>query len=406
MTIGQGYTQGISSVNNRRDLSDAIRYVQGDDVSYFVKLAKMIQKSKPATDSKVEWQEKSQNLHSDHAGNAVSSSGTTLVLAKLYKYLQYNNSTTSSDLLKNVRTGEIVKVNATPTTSSVTIERGRHGTTAAAIKVGDQFVRVGRNIKEGRSSDDVDAISYEPTQVYNYCEEFETKVGSTERIEATQYHFGKGRIAMDKSEAYISHMSQLEYALFFGSRAATQVSGYQYVYKTGGIKYFIDNSSDAVAQGNIIDYNNVIVSESEFMQDLLTKVFKYGSKNKALFCGANIITAVNSWAKDKVVVNQEAKKWGMDINTLIIPGGCSLDLIYHKNVFDGNAAYKGNLSSWGFVVDMKKVMLRPFTKVGLLSYETGVQANGATTIEDRYRSILGLELHNPECHCYFKNFAY
>ncbi|RJQ39512.1 MAG: hypothetical protein C4555_03125 [Dehalococcoidia bacterium] len=167
-------------------------------------------------------------------------------------------------------------------------------------------------------------------------------------------------------------------------------------YKTGGLKYWIDNYASA----NILDANSVITQTAlwDFLaplyEDMPEDATGQGMELMAL-CGSKAFNAFHSWAVARIETSVETKKYGLQLQTYQAPVG-RLNLVQDYTL-------KGDeYADYMFVVnpkDLEYVYLQGMD----MTVKTNVQANDVLERKDMIYGVIGLGIKRPELHGYIKN---
>ena len=132
---------GVLGTETRRvrDVSPSLSQLDPDAGPLVTLLSKL--KKRATVDPKIEWFEDELLPRFDKLDAALTSSATTMTVVN-YKYFR------AGDIVR-VNKGELVRVDTTPTTVTVTIVRAAGETSAAAGSSGDQLHIIGNSNEEG-----------------------------------------------------------------------------------------------------------------------------------------------------------------------------------------------------------------------------------------------------------------
>ena len=133
------------------------------------------------------------------------------------------------------------------------------------------------------------------------------------------------------------------------------------------------------------------LTQSEFDNNISEVVFKYGSKNKILLCSARMLSVINGWAMNKLQVNQDAAKFGLNIMEYITPFG-TYSLMNDQKMLEG-AVYGG----YGIILDPENIKYR-YLEGRDTKLNTNIQANDADETKEEYITEAGLEVRLPKTH--------
>lgn len=293
---------------------------------------------------------------------------------------------TAGAIMKNDRTGERIRIGATPTTTTVTIVRGVQGSTAAAVVDNDAWLLVTHAQPSGSAP--VRSAFAQPTPYNNYIQTF-NKTASLDNA----YKAGVLRTDIDgpKMEQTIDALEQIsndiELAYFQGVK---ELSGTTYY--TGGIQNAIDTAGLAANALNGNGSSGIALSSFQaWMQSFMTT----GSDTKLMFAGPSAYSAISTFANSNAggyrTTDHSETVFGMNIETIKTPFG-QISLASHpifKNI--------SILNDWAFVVDLQLIVQKVLEPLFFQEYEP---TNGADAWQGQFRAKLGLKLKNPEAFGY------
>jgi hypothetical protein len=132
---------------------------------------------------------------------------------------------TKFDLIKNTRTGEIMRVTAVNySTHTITVTRGAGATAAAAINDNDWLLIIGPAFEEGSKSGDSNTTKL--VKVTNFTQIFKTKFGVTETENASKL-YPSGNPGADlkylRAKHGIEQAKKIERAYWFGEKKESPV---------------------------------------------------------------------------------------------------------------------------------------------------------------------------------------
>lgn len=364
-------------ISNRVEvnMSDVISMLQPDSSPLLVLTKKL--GNKATTNYKFEWME------DDLLGRDVTISGAVTNVATTVPLVAGGGVLVAiNDLIKNARTGEVIKVTAIAT-DSLTVVRGYGETVGTAMIDQDKCIVMANAIMQG---DGAPAEKYNnPTPVYNYTQIFRTPFSVTRTLNNTKLIGGDELAALRKKKA-IEHAKSIELALLLGERNLV-TTGSQPVTTTRGVLKFL-----ASAYANTTK-SKVAVVEADFGV-FCQKLFTYGSTEKVLLASPALITVINAWAAGKLEIVQADmdKTYGLNITKYMTPHG---DLLIIKHPLLINA-YDG----YGIALDMEELSYRPLSNSDT-KLRTNIQNNDEDGERDEYLTEAGLELRLPNKHGLF-----
>lgn len=229
---------------------------------------------------------------------------------------------TAGDVLRNVRTGELLLVTADPTlTTALTVSRGFGGSTAAAMVAGDQIHAQSKAL--GDAADSPTATFTQEGWLYNYCQIMAETVEDTLRAMEQRRYTGE-TLNEQKDQALERAMRKWDQSIFFGypSAGATATAGYRTT--TGGIIYYIDaDATNSWSVGGHLTWN--ALKEKSY------DIFLHGSSTKVAYCGKTVFLALNNMAEDLQfrTTSETVSKLGLGVTKLDLPTGGTLLLKIH-----------------------------------------------------------------------------
>ena len=360
-------------------------------------------KTEKTDDPAYHWFEKALDPRRLELGANLDGSSTSLTLKAGAK------SVVKNTLLKNLKTGEIMKVTADPTTdTALTVERGFASTSKTAITIASQdpfLLVIGVAFEEG--SEAPTGQGYDPTERNNYTQIFRRTLEITRTAAATRLRTGDAvKEAKRECLEYIS--VDMERAFWFSEKSLTYVnnkpcrtmSGVYQQIKT----YAPQNIFDASTEADGVSY--------EWLEDVFRKLFRFGSKEKVGFCGDNFLLTIQRIlrnVKNTVwSISADAKEYGMDVTKLRTPFGtlvlktCPLFSNIPTTTVGSATAY--GLDSWCFVMDMTKVSYVVFDKDDL-RYQQKLQDNGLDGEKSGYLAEVSIKVAQAENHGIIMNLA-
>lgn len=284
---------------------------------------------------------------------------------------------TKYDLVKNVRTGEIMRVTAVNySTNTITVTRGAGATAAAAILDDDWLLIIGPAFEEGSKSGDSNTTKL--VKVSNFTQIFKTKFGVTLTADASKLY--PADVVKDlkylRAKQGIEHAKKIERAYWFGEKKEVVGPDNKPLRFTGGILEAIN------AIGNVQDEASSGLTEAEFRSFLQNYAFKYGSAEKYFFCGNIVLGYLESFSAGKLQTVPGEKTYGVEVRKYISSFG-TLNIVRHP-MFDKQ------YSGLGAVIDLATLKHCPLNGRDTI-LETSIQENDADEQVDQYKTETGLQ---------------
>ena len=346
----------------------------------FVTLLKLAKKDKrTAYSPKFEWLEDDILANTTAVNGAVAETTATSITVDDASILRVG------DIIKVPVSGECMLVTAI-SSNTLSVVRGYGSTAAAAIADDAEVLIIGSAMPENSRSRDVRSTS--ETNAYNYTQIFRTPVALSGTEAAAKLYGGRDR-AYQRHKAAIEHKRDIAMSMYFGERKL-DTTGSTPRRTMGGIIEFLKNGSQTQAfssssGGTALTYDN-------FNKLVAKKVFQYGSDEKLLICGPEMITAIDSWAlaKNQLQQRDKEKTFGLHITELYTSFG-KLNVMYDPLL--KGTTYGG----YAMALDMDNIRY-----VALSGRDTklnvDIQDNDVDGVMDEYITECSIEVKLPKTH--------
>jgi len=281
---------------------------------------------------KVEWFEDALPAQFDVLGAALTAGATTMTVTN-YSYFAKNQ-------LVQVNKNEIVRVTATPTTTTVAIERAVGEESAAAAAQGDQLFIIGDSSEEGTNVSPI--LLTLKDNPYNYMEITKTDIGWTGTAKASEV-YGKSDPEVDRVKAIVKHARELEKKYIVGQRyfdATGPVDGKEHRAMRGVMRFISTNVQGMGGEMTNQEFDNH-----------LRKSFRYGSAKKLLIASGTVINVINGFVKNKVQPAVFNPSYGLKLSKYITPFG-DLDIAYSPLLENDSLDDLTGLAGTGIVLDI------------------------------------------------------
>lgn len=375
-TVSQGIRgTGILATEDRaaRDVVPSLLQLEPDAGPLTQVLMKI--GSKPAKNAKFEWYEDELQPRFDKLGAAITSTSATSMTVTNYKRFR------KGDLVK-IANKETVRVTATPSSTTVSITRGVGDEAAATASNGAQLFIMSPAAEEGSTARDLASTQREGK--YNYCQIVKTPFGVTGTQEGTDQLAGQD-FNEERRKKLIEHKRDIEHMLLFGVRDKYDGDTHP-IRMSGGITYFVTT--------NVKDMGGDM-TEPEW-EDFLRICFRYGSKEKLVLCSPKAITAINGFARGRLITKSDESTYGVTM-TQYQNAGRKVMLVEHQLLTNDDLSDFTGVAGYCIVVDVKGLTLR-YMRGTMVGYSQNIQANDADERKDQYLSELGLELDQERDH--------
>jgi len=180
----------------------------------------------------------------------------------------------------------------------------------------DRILIIGNLNPEGAAMPD--AISRDPTKIYNYTQIFRSPLELTRTARLTKLRTGDAYTEA-KREALEMHSIEMEKAFIWGIRTENVGSNGKPERTTRGLIDVIKN----YASGNVSDFSldtdysgdTWLASGEEWLDDKLRVMFRYGKREKLVFAGDGALLAINRLAKSsgQFQLTPATKSYGIQV---------------------------------------------------------------------------------------------
>lgn len=373
-------TENINQDRRKYDVSDKL-WMLDADLAVLAFFARKLNK-KPVIDPEFRWFEKSSPARYSAVNYATGyTSGDTDVVVDDGSVFR------AGMIVKNVATGEQMRVSSV-TSNTVTFTRGFGTTSATTVSNDEVLVILGNANAEGGSLPT--PITSQVTKVYNYTQIFREPITVTGTEESTELYAGGSDINELRREHLQLHMKDIERAFLFGERKEDTNTTSAPIRATGGVTSFLTT--------NVTSDSNGTLTESEF-EAWIANVFKKGGDKRMGLLSPLLASAVNSWAKGKLVMYPKDKTYGIAVSQYLSIHG-ALDFVIER-MFSENSTWNG----YALAFDMNNVGYRYLNGNGK-SRDTKLlkdrQAAGEDEVAEEYLTEAGLFLADEARHGWLK----
>ena len=325
------------------DMDEKIRKLRPDETQFTTMTSRV--DSREATREKVNW------LEEDDFPRIVTSSAAALVGDTVINVTAGQGKTVAAnDLLRNMRTGEGIRV-VSVATDAVTVARGIGSVAAAAVNSGDSFLVIGDAQPQG--SDFPSPRYLARVLGFNYTEITRTTWGFTGTDTAIEKYGGREPAKEAKRKAR-EHKRKWEAIGFFGMRSYTAAVPPENQPRgtAGGMIEFIQ-SVNRDAAGPLTP---------TFFDQFLMDVMAWGTTDKVFFAAPTVVLCMSSWNRSGMGSQWEptpGNVHGVKVDAFISGAyGYRVPVIVKKEWAEFPVANKG-YGGYGFLVDMAYVERRP-----------------------------------------------
>lgn len=306
------------------------------------------------------------------------------------------------DLLMNERTQEVMLVTATPSTTSITVQRAVGSVLAAAILDDDELRTIGNAFEEGSVRPSAVAIIAE--RYVNNTQIFRNSWAVTKTAAAIPQIAGSGYVSESKQDCAALHAMAIEKALFFGQKYMGTRNGQPFHTMEGIIPRIV-----SAAPGNVETLGattNWTQLEAALDPTLETVTDPKGGNIRTMFVGGTARRVIHNIARlnSTYQITTAETAWGLQLDTIRTPRGV-FEMIEHP-LFN---AY-GSASVWAkmaVICDLNAFSLAYLRKTSDASYnengalvDNGIDAQGGTLTTE-----LTCTIKNPAAFGVIYNFT-
>jgi hypothetical protein len=327
-----------------------------------------------ATDRKIEWFEDQLLPDFDILASNLAAGDATMTVTN-FKYFR------AGDLVR-VNDNEVVRVSATPTTTSVAITRGYGSIAAVAATAPCRLFIVS---DAGMEFDTYrDQLTTQKIPKYNYIQDLSTPMSFTDHDMATETFAGKD-LPNEHRKGIIEQKKKQEKSLFLG-QPYLDTTGAHPVATSAGMLYYIQTNVKDVSGG---------FTEAEF-EDFLRICFRYGSAQKMVFCSPKLIQSINGFSRSKLQTYCDDDSYGVTI-TEYKNAGRRVGLIEEKLLTNASLNDMSGIAGYGFLIDPANVKMAYMQGMGTQLAEN-LQNPGVKGRVDEVRSSYGFKMFLDQTH--------
>ena len=313
----------------------------------------------------------------DVLASAVAAADTTIVVTN-FAYFR------AGDVLLLLDSGEQVRVDTTPTSTTVTITRSFGDVTATTAASGSN-IRI-LTSASGENALGRDILSTVKTNVFNYTGIIRDPFGVSNTAKVTKSYAGMD-FEEEAANMLVQHAVKIERANLEGQR-------YQDLTATGGplrasrgLSRWITTNVTAVG-GDLTE---------SLWDNQMRRGFRYGSKTKIALNAPIVTQAISGWAKSRLRPSDVMMtKYGMNVTQYFNPFGTLL-LVNHVLFTNDDLDDFSSLAGTSLWVDLANVEMRHMK--GRISVRNeNIQENDRDGRRDEYLTEQGLQCSQERVH--------
>ncbi len=370
VTSGGRSTATINTeTRNVRDVEPDLQELEPSEAPLTQILARL--QTVEATNMLVEWYEDQLLPDFDTLTTALAIADATMIVQNFAYYVY-------GDLVK-IADNEIVRVSATPTTTTVSIQRA-YGNSAQTAAVGARLFIVGNAGMEGDSYRP--SLTTQKVNRYNYCQKVEHVAQWTEEDINTETWAGQD-LPNEQDKLIIEQKKSYEKMLVHGVPNLDTTGAFP-VRTFGGMLYYIQTNVKDVSAG---------FTEAEF-EDFI----RFGGRHKLLFCSPKAIQSINSFARGKLQTHCDDDSYGVTI-TEYKSAGRHIGLIENPLLTNASLNDLTGQAGYAFLVDPQYVKRVDFRgRYGATKLHENLQNPGQMIRVDAVRGTPSFKMMLDQTH--------
>jgi hypothetical protein len=366
-----------TSTSLKRDVSNRVYSLK--PVTPFTMFLSKLKKDKLSGSYKHEWFNQDKRPRHLTVNGALTAADTTLTVdTPGGSYCQ------AGTLIQIPATGEIVQVSAKLSATKLTITRSYTSTAAGAIADNALIKLLPDAAAEGGGI--LDQIHLMEEAQYNYLQKMRTPIELTRRAARMETYVGEYRSRLRAIKA-VEHAEFKENAFLFGERYNDTTNK---VTLLGGILWYIKTFTNETRTWNASTVSAGVLTYQQFVDGAAENIFKYGSRNKFMMAGSNMISAINVWYGGKLRIEPNAKVYGLPMVNLLVPFGDGTLATAFQPAFSGPTH-----KTYVCVVDLDYVAEVPGEALHL-EKDVGLKSNHI--FQDEWVEDVTLRVGNPSTH--------
>lgn len=378
VTTNSGY-YNVQTAQRKFDVSEDIaQYIGSSSSAPFTVLLKNLN-LKSVIDTTFKILEEQPQPWSDACNGAVTAVATSVTV-------DHGSYFKSQDLVKNERTGEIIKVTAV-SSNTLTVTRGYGTTSAAAMNDNDPLRILGGAYEDGSAASVYRMVKVDSNT--NYTQRFKEAIKVPDVIMSTEL-YGEPELQRLRNRKGIDHLIKIENALLFGEKslktpATTIATSEEELRTTGGLLSWLSSNIKTLGDGTLA--GGGALTESDFntwLEDVMKFAGSSGSNKRTMLASARMCSIIDGWGRDKLQTLPSTETYGIAVKQYISTHG-TINIIKH-HLLDGS--YYG---SYGILVDMGSVGYR---------YLKGLDTKLYVDISNRATTSGQIDQYESECGFY------
>lgn len=279
----------------------------------------------------------------------------------------------AKDVLKVAATDEVMQVTKVET-GKLTVVRGYAGSTAKAVPLNANILRLSTAMEEGSYTPDSKIA--QPTKHFNYTQIIRTPFDGSRNANTEALKAGDSERNRIRREKALEHRLDIERTLLFGVRGEDVVNR---TTTTGGLLEFITDNMYSV---------DGVLTEKVFL-DFSEMAFAWGSANKLLVASPRVCSIINQFAADRIITKSGEDSYGLRLK--------QYDTFHGTFYIVPTKVFQHEYQDMMVAVDMKNVKYRPYTDADT-KLRTNIHPDTFDGWMDEYLTEFGLEVRLAKTH--------
>lgn len=284
----------------------------------FYKFLQAVNHGKFATEEIVKWGEQEKMANFVTVSASAASGDDHIHVTNAYNCIP-------GDKLICWETGELVRLDAIDSSTVISTAavtgygRGFAGSTAAAMKIGYRLYKMGTALTErGRTPE---AINKMPVPFENYCSYYIAAVNGVRAQENSVMLGNFGKMSERMMNVVFETRESIEVDLWKGKKALIVVTAAA-AHDSGGGNLYQMNGFDEQVVTHAHDLTKVTQMTYEMWCEILGPLFNNDSRDRMMYCGANVTNSLMNTARGNVVPNvYPSIVEGVNITAIKVDGG-------------------------------------------------------------------------------------
>ncbi len=378
-------TEAVLADEKVVDMDEEFKLLDPEESQFYTILDKV--PSKPAIREKVNWLEDSYFPRQ----TKVAAAGYLVGDAAFPASVSTGAFFRKGDLVRNLRTMEMMEVTADPAADTVAVARAIGSVAAAAGDANDELIIVS-NVSAQNS--DVGTLKV-TTRIlgYNYTQIVRHPFGySGTDVEIETY--GVGDPLNEIGKKAVEHKRSLESLLVLGARKFTAASPNSKGYMGGVVEYLSTNV-----------FSSIGALTRSTLDDKMIAIFQHGSRNKVILSAPLPAARLSGLLADNWIHAQPGENvYGAKVSGFITGSYGDRVPVITKREWGTFSAASNGLGSWMLVLDLDYIAKRPMRNRGTVLLRNR-QGNGVDGVVHEYRTELSLEIAQESAHGLLKGIS-